>query len=68
MSKPCEPHWIEMKKIFRYLSGTLNYGLAIKAIKNSDIQVFSNSDWAGDRLDSRSHGGFLVFLGANLIS
>jgi hypothetical protein len=32
------------------------------------VSAFSDADWAGDQYDMRSTGGFVVFLGSNLIS
>lgn len=54
MSNPYENHWIDVKKILRYLVVTKNHVISIKSIKDFNIQVFSNSDWVGHKLDSKS--------------
>lgn len=57
-----------MKRIIRYLKFSENVGLLIR--KNSPLIVsgFSDADWAGCRGDRRSTGGFVVFLGSNVVS
>lgn len=37
-------------------------------MSSTDIEVFSNADCAGDVSDRRSHGGFIVYYGGNIIS
>lgn len=34
----------------------------------NDNQYLSNADWTGDASDRRSHGGFTVYYGGNLVS
>ena len=52
MSNPSKDHWIAVKRLLRYLKGTLNYGLRFSDIENDKIVGFANADWAGD-VDSR---------------
>lgn len=67
MACPLDTHWKAVKRILRYLSGTIDYGLQIKA---SDFKLcgFSDSDWASDVDDRRSTTGYCVFFGGNLVS
>ncbi|MFS7953765.1 putative RNA-directed DNA polymerase [Helianthus anomalus] len=77
---PTENHWTSVKRILRYLKGTINMGLWIRhntgyhlqAFSDShwatDLQAFSDSDWAGCPVDRCSTGGFAIYLGSNLIS
>ena len=57
-----------MKRILRYVRGTVNLGLSIRRSKSTLVSAFSDADWAGCVDDRRSTGGFAVFLGDNLIS
>ena len=47
MSNPSEDHWMGVKRILRYVKGTLNYGLKFSAGDDS-LLGFSDADWAGD--------------------
>jgi hypothetical protein len=65
---PTTLHLVAVKRILRFVKGTINLGLRI--VKNPSMVVsgFSDADWAGCLDDRRSTGGFAVFLGTNLIS
>jgi hypothetical protein len=65
---PTDEHWAAVKRILRYVKGCTKVGL--KIAKNSSLLVsaFSDADWAGCLDGRRSTGGYVVFLGANLVS
>jgi histone deacetylase 1/2 len=65
---PTTVHWSAVKRILRYLRGTLSVGHWIQCSKSTMVSAFSDADWAGCVDDRRSTGGFAVFLGSNLIS
>ncbi|GKA21489.1 putative RNA-directed DNA polymerase, partial [Tanacetum coccineum] len=84
MHAPTENHWSAVKRILRYLHGTVEHGMLIRRSSGSTLQAFtdvlwkgnpdtsleafSDADWAGDSDDRRSTGGFAIYLGSNLIS
>ncbi|XP_019168829.1 PREDICTED: uncharacterized protein LOC109164734 [Ipomoea nil] len=68
MHAPTEEHWGMVKRVLRYVKGTLSYGLRISPSASSDIHAYSDSDWAGCPVDRKSTSGFAVYLGDNLIS
>ena len=57
-----------MKRILRYVQGTIGLGLKIRKSNSMLVSAFSDADWAGCPDDRRSTGGFVVFLGCNLVS
>jgi hypothetical protein len=57
-----------VKRILRYVRGTADLGLRIVRSPSLLVSGFSDADWAGSLDDRRSTGGFVVFLGANLVS
>lgn len=65
---PTSAHYTAVKRILRYVSGSLGYGLKLVRSCSNIISAFSDADWAGCSDDRRSTGGFAVFLGSNLIS
>jgi len=68
MHAPSELHWNYVKRILRYLQGTSKLGLFYSAASPLRVQVFTDADWAGNQQDRKSTGGFLTYLGCNLIT
>jgi Reverse transcriptase (RNA-dependent DNA polymerase)/gag-polypeptide of LTR copia-type/Integrase core domain/GAG-pre-integrase domain len=68
MHRPTSAHWNAVKRILRYLCGTLNHGLHITSTSGNQIHGFSDADWAGNVDDRRSTTGFCVYLGNNVVS
>ncbi|XP_022869192.1 uncharacterized protein LOC111388660 [Olea europaea var. sylvestris] len=68
LQTPTDAHWKALKRVFRYLKGTLKHGLVIRKSDNLDIIVFADSDWASCPDERRSTAGYCVYLGDNLVS
>ncbi|KAJ0612890.1 putative RNA-directed DNA polymerase [Helianthus annuus] len=79
MHSPTEDHWSAVKRILRYLQGTVDYGLLLKQNSSSTLHAYtdayspvlnaySDADWAGCPDDRRSTGGYAIYLGSNLVS
>ncbi|XP_019089180.1 PREDICTED: uncharacterized protein LOC109127985 [Camelina sativa] len=68
MHDPCEPHFTAMKRILRYLKGTISDGLHITHSNKTTLTAYTDADWAGCPNTRHSTSGFAVFLGNNLIS
>ena len=66
-NSPCENHWITGKHIVRYLQGTIDYKLILtEPIKG--IEMFCDSDFAGDTTTRKSTTGYAVSLGSGMIA
>jgi len=70
MEDPREDHWAAMKRLLRYVKGTVDQGIVFPKTGGSRLQltVFSDADMAGDIDGRRSTSGVLVFLGSAPIS
>jgi len=68
MKTPTELHLQAVRKIFRYLKGTIDYGLFYKKGKSQELVGFCDSDYAGDLNDRRSTSGYVFFLSRAAIS
>ena len=68
MHDPREPHFLLIKRIMRYLKGTLDLGLQLHSSSSHELVAYSDADWAGCPDTRRSTSGYCMFLGDNLIS
>ncbi|RVW86789.1 Retrovirus-related Pol polyprotein from transposon RE1 [Vitis vinifera] len=68
MQQPTSAHWLSIKRILRYLKGTMQDGLLLSPSNNLTIEGFSDADWGAQPDDRRSSSGYLVYLGGNLVS
>lgn len=66
--KPLDLHFKAVKRILRYLRGTLDYGMNFTRRSKFLLEGFSNASWGSDADDRRSTSGYCVFLGGNLFS
>jgi hypothetical protein len=68
MHDPREPHLAALKRILRYVRGTLHLGLQLRPSPITDLVVYTDADWAGCPDTRKSTSGYAVFLGDNLVS
>ena len=68
MHCPTFDHWSALKRLLRYLSGTLDRGINIYRKSPMILHAFSDADWAGDRDDYTSTMGHVIFLGQTPLS
>ena len=66
-SNPTEAHWSAVKRIFRYIKGTLDIQLTFRGLLSS-LTGYTDADWAGDRDTRRSPSGFVFNIGSGAIS
>ena len=68
MHDPREPHLALVKRVLRYIRGTLHYGLQLHRSSIDTLVAYSDAGWAGCPDTRRSTSGYGIFLGDNLIS
>ncbi|KAL6327702.1 hypothetical protein AAG906_022764 [Vitis piasezkii] len=68
MHRPTSTHWSSIKRILRYLKGTITHGLLLQPSAHFTIQAYTDADWGAQPDDRRSSSGYLVYLGNNLVS
>ena len=68
MQKPLEAHWSAALRVVRYLKGTPDQGIMLKATCNMHISAYCDADWSSCPTTRRSLSAYVVFLGDSLIS
>ncbi|KAJ9541873.1 hypothetical protein OSB04_028379 [Centaurea solstitialis] len=68
MHRPTSSHWAALKRLLRYLCGTMDKGINILKDSPLCLHAFSDADWGGDKDDYTSTMGYVVFLGKNPIT
>jgi len=69
MEKPTTEHLAAVKRVLRYIAGTLDYGcFYTRKEKDALLVGFSDSDLAGDIDTRKSTTGVIYFLGKNIIT
>lgn len=48
MQSPCYTHYRAVKRILRYLNGTLEFGITLAASRSLDLHGYCDADWGSD--------------------
>ncbi|GJZ70901.1 retrovirus-related pol polyprotein from transposon TNT 1-94, partial [Tanacetum coccineum] len=67
-ARPTQKHLKEVKRIFKYLKGTINTGLWYPKDSGFELTAFSDADHAGCLDTRKSTSGGIQFLGDKLVS
>lgn len=69
MANPKESHWAAIKRLLRYLKGTMEHGIFYKneGRKTSLISYF-DSNYAGDLDDRKNTSGLVFMIGSGVVS
>jgi hypothetical protein len=67
MQESHELHWKAAKRIFRYVQGTITFGIHYATDSTLDLLGFTDSDWVGDSTDRKSTSGYSLSLGSGPI-
>ncbi|WVZ98659.1 LOW QUALITY PROTEIN: hypothetical protein U9M48_044067 [Paspalum notatum var. saurae] len=68
MSKPKKPHLDAVRRILRYVKGTINLGILYKKTKECQMVGYCDADYAGDYGTRRSTTRYSFSLGSGAIS
>lgn len=68
MEKPTEVHVGAVKRIIKYLKGTLNFGLIYFSNTTFAVRCYSDADYAGCLDTRKSTTGFCVTMGGSILS
>ncbi|KAH9764942.1 retrovirus-related pol polyprotein from transposon RE1 [Citrus sinensis] len=69
MHNPGEQHMKAVMRILRYLKTNPGKGILFSKNKDySNIEVYTDADWAGSVSDRRSTSGYFTFVGGNLVT
>ena len=64
-SKPTNQHWTALKRVMRYLKGTVNFDI----LYSRKFSIgYSDADWAGNLDDRQSTSGYLFKISGGAIS
>ncbi|GJV44213.1 zinc finger, CCHC-type containing protein, partial [Tanacetum coccineum] len=66
-SNPSRQHWQAITRVFKYLKGTMNYGLSYVGY-HSVLEAYSDASWINHVEDSSSTSGWVFLLGGCTIS
>ncbi|KAL9292354.1 putative RNA-directed DNA polymerase [Arabidopsis thaliana] len=68
MESPNEQHLLAVKRILRYVQGTLDLGIQYERGGATELVGFVDSDYAGDVDDRKSTSGYVFMLGGGAIA
>ena len=61
-------HWITLKRVMRYLKGTIDFGIQYCKYGSKECIVYSDADWAGDLDNRRSTSGYLFQISGGAVT
>ena len=67
-SSPRNVHWVALKRILRYLKGTVDLALRLWGQDKPVLKAYCDADWAGDRMDRKYTSGVLMQLGSSSVA
>lgn len=60
--------WALVNRMLRFLAGTKEKGIKYYKGRKEPLYAYTDSNWAGDKKDSRSQSGFVFFLAGGPVS
>jgi len=68
-AKPGPTHWVAVKRVFRYIAGTLDYKIVYGPSSHpANFITYSDSDYAGCPDSAKSTSGFVLLMGGGAVS
>ena len=69
MSTPSNEHWKGVKRVLRYIKGTINYGLVFDGKSTRCFLIgYSDADWANDVDTRKSTSGYVFQINGSTVS
>ena len=70
LSNPGQEHWKALKRVLRYIKGTLDVGLEFNASNQTAVNVtgFTDADWGADVTERKSTSGYTFTVCGGLVS
>ncbi|KAJ9543905.1 hypothetical protein OSB04_023612 [Centaurea solstitialis] len=68
MHAPRTSYMNALKRILRYVRGTITYGLTFHSSSTNSLVAYTDADWAECPDTRRSTSGYCIYLGDNLLS
>ncbi|XP_071902889.1 uncharacterized protein [Coffea arabica] len=68
MHNPSDQHMNAVNRILAYLKSAPGKGVLFSKHEHFDVVGYTDSDFAGSKLDRKSTSGYLAFVGGNLMS
>ena len=69
-TNPTRQHMEQLKRMWRYLSGTRNLGLVLggkQSLTNLDLWLHCDASWADDEVTRKTTAGHVIYVGNSLI-
>ena len=64
---PNQDHWTTVRRVLKYLRGTINYGLYFSGFP-SVLEGFSDANWISNSNEMKSTSGYVFILGGSAVS
>ncbi|KAM2243723.1 hypothetical protein ACFX1S_010508 [Malus domestica] len=68
MHSPTLEHLTLVKRILRYLKGSVGRGIIMRKNDNTQVVGYCDDDWAGNTIDRKSTSGYCTFVDGNLVT
>nr|XP_017221153.1 PREDICTED: uncharacterized mitochondrial protein AtMg00810-like [Daucus carota subsp. sativus] len=68
MQNPKKSHLEAVRRVLRYIKGTVSYGLMYKKGEDCSVLGYCDADYAGDHDTRRSTTGYMFMLGSGAVS
>jgi hypothetical protein len=67
-ANPKEYHLTIVKRIIKYVNGTINHGIWYSKCTNLNVARYSDGDWVGRANDRKSISAGCSYVGTNLVA
>lgn len=68
MAAPIHLHIQAIKRVIRYLKGTISFGIWYKQDTESGLTAYMDIDYAGDESDSKSTSGYIFMMSGGAVA